>query len=358
MSLGFPIKSNKNEKIKEKMFYRKIMITEFGGPEVLQIVTCNNLPEPMSGQVRIKVLAASVTFTDTLIRRGIYPSVRKGNLPLTPGYDLVGIVDALGEGVENIGIGQRIAQLTVTGAYTEYICLDAETLVPVPDGIRDEQAISLVLTYVAAYQLLHRVAKVQFGQTVFIHAVGGAVGKALVQLGMIMNLKMYGTASLHHEEFIGHSGVQTIDYKTEDFEQILKEKEPQGVDAVFDPIGGIQLEKSLRILNKSGTLVDFGFQGMAQGKEGSVYLDFIKVLIWKILPWFPNAAFYDITAYKKRNPKFFTEDLQNLFQLLKDGKIKPNISKIVSFEGIQEAHRLVEQGKTSGKVILKPSSSQ
>ncbi|MGC5743975.1 medium chain dehydrogenase/reductase family protein [Chryseobacterium sp. NFX27] len=340
------------------MFYRKIVITEFGTPEVLQIVTRNNLPEPMPGQVRIKVLATSVNFTDTLIRRGIYPSVRKGNLPLTPGYDLVGTVDALGKDVENIKIGQKVAQLTVTGAYTEYICLDAKTLVSVPDGITDEQAISLVLTYVAAYQLLHRLAKVQFGQTIFIHAVGGAVGQALVQLGLLMNLKMYGTASLHRDLTLKNSGVQLIDYKTEDFEQILKEREPQGVDAVFDPIGGIQLQKSFRILNKNGTLVDFGFQGISQGKKGSVYFDFIKVLIWNILPWFPNAEFYDITAYKKRHSNFFKEDLKTLFQLLKDGKIKPDISNIVSLEGVQEAHRLVEQGKTFGKIILKPSNNQ
>lgn len=170
-------------------------MTEFGDPTVLRIVTEDQLPQPSLGQVRIKVIATSVSFSDTLIRRGIYPSVKRKNLPLTPGYDLLGIVDDLGEDVSNVRIGQKVAQITVTGSYSEYICLDAKNLVIVPDGINDEQAISLVLTYTTAYQLLHRIAKIQLEQTILIHGVTGAVGKALTQLGFLKKLKM-GSVSL------------------------------------------------------------------------------------------------------------------------------------------------------------------
>ena len=266
----------------------------------------------------------------------------------------MGIVDDLGEDVSNVKIGQKVAQITVIGSYSEYICLDAKNLVIVPDSINDEQAISLVLTYTTTYQLLHRIAKIQLGQTILIHGVTGAVGKALTQLGFLKNLKIYGTTSKHLPINDSYHSVYPIDYKTEDFETILKLKEPRGIDAVFDPIGGEQLHKSLNILKKTGTLIDFGFHGLSQGKRGNVYLDFIKVLVWNFLPWLPNALFYDITTFNKKHPLFFNKDLQVLFQLLKENKIKPEIASIIGFEDIQEAHKLVEQGQTIGKIILKP----
>ncbi len=142
------------------MEYNRIVISKFGEPDVLQKVTEEELPKPKKGQVRIKVLTTSASFTDTLVRRGIYPSVKE-KPPFSPGYDLVGIIDELGEEVSNLTVGQKVADLTVIGAYTEYICLDASSVVPVPENLDNGETVSLILSYLTAYQMLHRSAKVK-----------------------------------------------------------------------------------------------------------------------------------------------------------------------------------------------------
>ncbi len=137
------------------MGYKRVVISEFGGPEVLKVIEEKNLPEPGNGEVRIKVLATSAAFTDTLIRKGIFPEVKR-KPPFSPGYDMVGIVDKLGENTTKLKIGQKVAELTVIGAYSEYICLPEDRLVPVPDELDAAEAVSLVLSYVTAYQMLYR----------------------------------------------------------------------------------------------------------------------------------------------------------------------------------------------------------
>ena len=229
------------------MKYNRIVISKFGEAEVLQKEIVSELQKPQKGQVRIKVLTTSVSFTDTLIRRGIYPGVKE-KPPFSPGYDLVGIVDELGEGVSNLTVGQKVADLTIIGAYTEYICLDANSVVPVPENLDNGETVSLILSYLTAYQMLHRSAKVKNGQTILIHACAGAVGTAMIQLGKLMNLKMYGTASKSKHDFIEKMGAIPIDYKSQDFAKVINEKEPKGIDAVFDPMGGGYFPRSLSLL--------------------------------------------------------------------------------------------------------------
>ncbi|MBK8488821.1 MAG: zinc-binding dehydrogenase [Bacteroidetes bacterium] len=334
------------------MKYNRIIISKFGGPEVLQKVTENELPKPQKNQVRIKVLTTSASFTDTLIRRGIYPNVKE-KPPFSPGYDLVGIVDELGEGVNNLAVGQKVADLTVIGAYTEYICLDANSVVPVPENLDNGETVSLILSYLTAYQMLHRSAKIKNGQTVLIHAAAGAVGTALIQLGKLMNLKMYGTASKSKHDFIERMGAIPIDYKNQDFAKVINKKEPNGIDAVFDPMGGDYFPRSLGVLKKKGTLVGFGFQNSASGNGGNMILDFLKIQLWNLLPTKPSANFYLITSMRKKHPKRFQEDLSTLFKLLSDKKIKPEIGKIMTLDQAVEAHKLVENAEIEGKIILK-----
>ena len=334
------------------MEYRSVVITKFGGPEVLKEISEVELPEPTKNQVRIKALYTSACFTDTLIRSGNYLGI-KNKPPFSPGYDLIGIVDKVGENVTHLKIGQKIAELTVIGAYSEYICLDAKTLVPVPDGLNDVESVSLILTYVTAYQMLHRSAKIQHGQTILIHACSGAVGMALLQLGKLLNLKMYGTASKGKHDFIKTSGGIPIDYHTEDFVERLKIAEPNGIDAVFDPIGGSYFPRSLKVLKKSGTLVGFGYQSAASGNGGHVVLDYFKIKFWNLLPFKPSANFYVISMWHKTHNDWFKDDLNQLFKLLSEEKIKPKIGKIMNLHEASEAHRLVEDAKIEGKIILK-----
>lgn len=331
------------------MGYKKVIITEFGGPEVLKVVEEAALPEPGAGEVRVKVLAASATFTDTMVRKGIYYGFKE-TPPLSPGYDMVGVVDKLGAGVTGLELGQVVADLTVFGAYTEYMLRPAGALVPVPAGLDPAEAVSMVLSYVTAYQMLHRIAKVQRGQKTLVHGAGGAVGTALLQLGKLLDLEMYGTASKPKHELIESLGAAPIDYKSEDF--VARALAAGGMNAAFDAIGGENFKRSFKSLKRGGMLVPYGFYNQAMGKGGNVAMEYMSIALWNILPNGRKACFYAIGALRKKNPDWFKEDLGTLFGLLKDGKIKPSIERRMKLEEAARAHELIEQAAVKGRIVL------
>ena len=333
------------------MGYKRVVITKFGGPEVLKIIEETELPEPKSGEVRVKVLVTSAAFTDVWIRKGTYPDVKE-KPPFSPGYDMVGVVDKLGEGVTHFKVGQRVADLTVIGAYSEYLCLPESRLTLVPEGLDPAEAVSLILSYVTAYQMLHRVAKVKQGQRILIHGAGGAVGTALLQLGKLLDLEMYGTASKSKHELIKRLGATPIDYKREDFVERIHSLTGDGVDAAFDAIGGDNFKRSFRALRGGGKLVAYGFQNTVQGKGGNIPLDFLRLQLWNVLPNGRSAAFYLITALRKKHPDWFSEDLAKLFDLLAQNKIKPIIEARMPFAEAKRAHELIEQAEVQGKIVL------
>src|SRR5262245_58054329 len=174
------------------MRHTRIIVTHYGGPDELRVVE-EERPEPKPGEVRVKVLAAGVSLPDLMMREGIHPETPR--LPFTPGWDLVGVVDRPGDGVSGIEPGRIVAALPITGSYAEFVCLPEEELVPVPAGVDAAEAVSLVLNYVTAYQMMHHSADVRPGQRALIHGAAGGVGSALVQLGRVAGLEMYGTCS-------------------------------------------------------------------------------------------------------------------------------------------------------------------
>ena len=280
------------------MSYQRVVITRFGGPEVLKMIEESELPEPEAGEVRVKVLVTSAAFTDLMVRKGIYPDVKE-KPPFSPGYDMVGVVDKLGAGVTRFQVGQRVADLTVTGAYSQYICLPERRLTPVPAGLDPAEAVSLVLSYVTAYQMLQRVAKAERGQRILVHGAGGAVGTALLQLGKLLDLEMYGTASQSKLELVKRLGATPIDYKSEDFVAAVRRLTGDGVDAAFDPIGGDNFKRSFRALRRGGKLVAYGFYDASLGKGGSIPLDFMRIQLWNLWPNGRSAAFYSIGALRR-----------------------------------------------------------
>jgi len=333
------------------MGYKRMVITEFGGPEVLRMIEEPELPEPKPGQVRVRVLVTSAAFTDVMIRKGKYPEVKE-KPPFSPGYDMVGVVDKLGESVTRFKIGQQVADLTVIGAYSEYLCLPAGRLTPVPEGLDPAEAVSLVLSYVTAYQMLHRVAKVKPGQRLLIHGAGGAVGTALVQLGKLLDLEIYGTASRPKHELIKKLGATPIDYKDEDFVERIYSLTGDGVDAVFDPIGGDNFKRSFKALRPGGKLVAYGFYNAVLGKSGNIPLDFIRLKLWNILPNGRSTRFYSIGTLRRKDPNWFSEDLIKLFDLLAQRKIKPVIAMQLPLAEASRAHELIERGEVPGKIVL------
>ncbi|VAW32121.1 Quinone oxidoreductase [hydrothermal vent metagenome] len=330
------------------MSYKQVIITQFGEPDVMKIVEKAVVPEPAANEVRIKVQATSACFTDTMVRKGIYFDLKK-KPPFPPGYDVVGVVDKLGTAVTQLKVGQAVADLTVSDAYTEYICRAESSLVPVPEGLDPAEATSLVLSYVTAYQMLHRAAKVQRGQTVLIHGAGGAVGTALLELGKLLDLKMFGTASKSKHDLVASLGGIPIDYRSEDF---VERVGVGGVDVAFDAIGGDNFKRSFKTLKKGGMLVAYGFYDNAMGKGGSVPIEFMKVALWNLLPNGRSSKFYSIGGLRKKQPDWFREDLAALFDLLAQRKIKPSIERRMKLDEAVEAHKLIEQAAVKGRIVL------
>jgi NADPH2:quinone reductase len=174
------------------MRHTRIIVTHYGGPDALRVVE-EERPEPKDGEVRVRVSAAGVALPDVLAREGVHPETPP--VPFTPGWDLVGVVDRPGDGVSGFESNRIVAAMPIHGAYAEFVCLPQHELVPVPSGLDAAEAVSLVLNYVTAYQMLHRSAKVRPGQRVLIHGAAGGVGSALLQLGRLAGLEMYGTCS-------------------------------------------------------------------------------------------------------------------------------------------------------------------
>ena len=333
------------------MIYQRVSIEKFGGPEVLKVLEEKTLPEPQEGQVRIKVLYTSANFTDVMIRKGKYPDVNE-KPPFSPGYDMVGIVDKPGPGTNKFEVGQRVADMPVIGAYSEYICLPEENLIPVPEDLDSAEAVSLILSFVTAYQMLHRIAKIEQGQCILVHGASGAVGTAFLQLGKLQGLEVYGTASKQNHELVSDLGAIPIDYSNEDFVKRIQNLTGEGVDAVFDPIGGKHFNRSFKCLKPGGKLVAFGFYNAVMGRVGNAIVDFIKLFFWNILPNKRKTKFYSIGSLREKHPDWFKQDLQTLFKLLKEGQIKPVIADHYPLQKAKKVHKLIESKSLRGKIIF------
>jgi NADPH:quinone reductase-like Zn-dependent oxidoreductase len=327
----------------------RVVITALGGPEVLKWVE-EYLPTPRAGEVRVRILAAGVAFADVLMRRGLYPGTPK--FPFAPGYDIVGEVDALGDGVSHFKIGQRVAALTMIGGYSGYTVVPASRLVPVPNGLDPAEAVSLVLNYVTAYQMLHRVAKLREGQRVLIHAAAGGVGTAALQLGELAGFEMFGTASKPKHALVASLGATPIDYRSENFVARLRELAPGGVDAVLDPIGGKNWWASYGCLRKGGALVCYGSQAALSEGKLAAGLGFATLGLVKILPDGKRAPWYNVKSFSDTSPEMFREDLTRLFDLLGQQKIRPVIAARFPLREAARANELLEKAQVSGKLVL------
>lgn len=326
------------------MKYKSVVITKKGSPEVLKI-TENDLRTPQTGETRIKVLATGVGRTDVVMRYGYYPFAPK--IPFAPGYEIIGVVDAIGEGVSRVAVGDRVAALTVYGGYSEFIFVNEGHLVHVPATLDPAEAVSLTLNYVTAYQMLHRFAKVEAGNKVLITGANGGVGTALLQLGKLANLTMYGTASLKNHNILVAQGAIPIDYNAQNFIDVIRKMEPNGVDFVFDGIGGNYIQRGFAVLRRGGNLVEYGNSGFI-----ALLLDLLKL---QFLNWLPNGKsgeFYGITGLYRKDKQPFMEDLPVLFKLLEEGKLKPIISAKFPILEAAKANELLESRKVNGKIVL------
>src|SRR5262245_31495332 len=229
----------------ESKTMKRVVVDQYGGPEVLRVVE-DEIPQPGPGEVRVRVLAAGVSYTDAMLRAGTYLGVPKP--PFTPGYELVGVVEKPGPGCSRLHVGDRIGALTVWGADAERVCVIEENAVEVAKDLDPAEVLSLVFTYMTAYQLLHRTARVRRGETVLVHGAAGRVGTAVLELGAVAGLGMYGTCFARDRAAVERLGAVAIDAGQDDFLARVRELPAKGVDVVLDGLGGAHSLRSFRAL--------------------------------------------------------------------------------------------------------------
>ncbi|HET9408657.1 MAG TPA: medium chain dehydrogenase/reductase family protein [Candidatus Sulfotelmatobacter sp.] len=346
------------------MRHTRIIVTHYGGPDALQVIE-EECPQPGHGEVRVKVLAAGVSLPDVLAREGIHPETPR--VPYTPGWDLVGMVDEIGQGVSAFELGQTVAAMPISGCYAQYVCLPQRKFIPVPAGLDPAEAVALILNYITAYQMLHRLAKLKPGQRVLIHGASGGVGTALLQLGRLAGVEMYGTCSARAAETVKTLGATPIEYRSSDFVKEIHRLAGSGVDAVFDGIGGDNLWRSREALREGGRVVVYGFQSKLSGgriasgtpngrhplRESAILGRYLVRNLFlagrkRMLP-------YSIQWLMRLKPAWFRHDLLTLFDLLQQKKIKPLIAQRLPLCQARHAHELLGSGGVIGKIVLTPN---
>jgi NADPH2:quinone reductase len=343
------------------MRHTRIVVTHYGGPDALRLVE-EEVPEPQAGEVRVRVLAAGVSLPDIMAREGTHPETPP--VPFTPGWDLVGVVDRLGERVSGIQLGQRVAAMPIHGAYAEFLCLPQGELVPLPPGLDDAEAVSVVLNYITAYQMMHRCVHAKPGQRALIHGASGGVGTALLQLGRLAGLEMYGTCSSGGSQAVTDLGGVPIDYRNQDFVKEVRRLTSDGVDVVFDPIGGSHLWHSRKALRPGGSVVGYGLvtslrgeglvsrrPGRRQRFRGTLIFALAIAGSW-ILPGRKRVVPYSIQTLKRLKPAWFREDLILLLDLLQQRKIKPLIAQRLPLAEARQAQEILGKGGVIGKIVL------
>jgi NADPH:quinone reductase len=356
---------------------KRIVVDHFGGPDVLRVVD-DEIPEPGPGEVRVRVLAAGVSFTDSQLRAGTYLGVPKP--PFTPGYELVGIVEALGPGCSRLTVGDRIGALTVWGADAERVCVPEASAVEVPEDLDPAEVVSLVFTYMTAYQLLHRKANVRRGESMLVHGAAGRVGTAVLELGAVAGLRMYGTCAGRDRAVVERLGAVAIDYQNEDFLARVRRLPGRGVDVALDGMGGKISLRSFRALRPGGRLVVYGhYATLSHGQKNrrawvEWYATTGTVALWGLLSTGRRVSAYRIQKLREgrqwlpvsggrralavgggpRDPKWFREDFRVLLELLRRGEICPVVAERLPMIDARRAHELLESSAAKGKLVLVP----
>ncbi|HTB20181.1 MAG TPA: zinc-binding dehydrogenase [Bryobacteraceae bacterium] len=322
------------------------MLTKKGGPDCLNIVDLPIEP-PGPKQLRIRVRAAGVGSTDFLILAGNYRYAPK--IPFVPGYEVSGIVEAIGADVTSFAVGQRVAALTVHGAFAEVLLREAEHFLPIPAGVSDRAAAAVILNYITAWQMIHRVAKMQAGQTALVTGAAGGVGTAALQLLRLAGVKTYGAASVSKHPTVRALGAIPIDYRAGSIDRLICALEPDGVDCVFDAVGGANIGPCIGALRRGGTLVGFGF--MAASGTLSQLATFANLFVGSRLRG-RVGKFYGVTMLYRKNPQPLREDLPKIFALLAAKKIDPLISHTLPILEARQALDLLATGSVEGKIVL------
>ena len=315
------------------------------------------MPEPKQGQVRVKVAFAGINFADLLMRLGFYQP--RPPYPFTPGYEVSGIIDALGDDESQFTIGQRVVAAMSTGGQSSHVVVDAQRVLPLPEEISLEAAAAMPVTYLTAHHMLHHLGHLDEHESVLIHGGAGGVGTAALQLCQWAGVsKVWATASGSKSEIIESYGGRAIDRHNQDFVSIIKkETDNQGVDHILDPIGGDNLTRSLSVLKEGGRLYTYGMSAVAPTSKRSILRSF---LAWRKTPAFDplrlmtrNRGVFGIHMGTWKNEAVMLKQLERIMEGVLTGALNPVIDSIFNVEDVAEAHQYLHDGKNIGKVLLR-----
>ena len=335
---------------------RRIVLTKAGGPDTLAVIPMD-MPEPKAGEIRIEVAFAGIDFADLLMRLGLYQPRPK--YPFTPGYEMSGTVDAVGEGVTGFTVGQRVVAGLPNGGQASHVIVPSHRALALPDDVGLDVAAAIPVTYLTAHHMLHHLGHMKEDDSVLIHGGAGGVGTAALQICQWAGVsKVWATASGHKSSTIEAYGGVAIDRHNEDFVEVIKQAtNGQGVDHILDPIGGDNLSRSLSALKEGGRLYTYGMSAAAPSSKRSIIRSF---LAWRRTPKFDplrlmtrNRGVFGVHMGTWKDEAVMVEQLHTILKGVEEGVLSPVIDSVFDAEDVAKAHQYIHDGKNIGKVLLR-----
>jgi len=337
---------------------KQVLISAYGDPGVLKTIEKEE-PQPQAGEVKIRVKAAGINFADILARQGLYPDGPKP--PCVVGYEVAGVVETLGKGVDPGLQGMRVLALTRFGGYASSVCVAARNVFEIPAAIDFDQAAGLPVNYLTAYQLLVVMGGLKKDESVLIHNAGGGVGLAALDIARYIGAKTFGTSSPGKHAFLQKRGLDfAIDYRTHDFlKEVNRLTAGRGCELVIDPLGGSHWKKSYKALRATGRLGMFGISTLTQSGMARP-LRFLKLMLQ--LPWYnpimlmnANKSVFGVNlGHLWHEPEKIQGWMRQILRGVDEGWARPHVDRTFSFEKAGDAHAYIEDRKNIGKVVLVP----
>ncbi|XP_074973120.1 synaptic vesicle membrane protein VAT-1 homolog [Phalacrocorax aristotelis] len=340
--------------------HRALVLTGFGGYDKVK-VQARRGGGPRPGEVSVRVHACGLNFADLMARQGLYE--RLPPPPVCPGMECAGTVRAVGDGVRDRQVGDKVMVLARSGLWQEVVNVPANQTFLMPEGMSFEEAAAFLVNYITAYMILFDFGNLRPNQSVLIHMAAGGVGTAAIQLcKTVENVTIFGTASASKHDTLKESGVaHPIDYRTMDYAEEVRKISPKGVDIVLDPLGGSDTSKAFNLLKPMGKLITYGVANLLTGQKKNLmamaktWWNQFSINALQLLHHNKAVCGYHL-GYMDEEFELLGGVVAKLVSLYLQGKIKPKIDSVWPFDQVADAMRQMQEKKNVGKVILVPEA--